>query len=113
MTICVVGGVDLGAHEKQPLSWPARLTFNPTGSTVAMAIGATVYPMAWIGTPADAGDGWWVQYAITTSMFVGSLVPPVGTDVELTPGRYIGTPIVTRPDGRQVESDDRTVIIVR
>ncbi len=83
------------------ISWDATLTFDPTGSTVVLAIDGTPYAMAWQGTPV-AASGTWTQTARTTARFCGSLATPLAGDVKLAVGRRMGEPIVTLADGQIV-----------
>jgi hypothetical protein len=47
-----------------------ELDFDPTGSTVEVAINGTWYPATWQGTPVSSA-GKWTQAARTTGYFAG------------------------------------------
>lgn len=74
--------------------WDATLTFDPTTSTVELDISGTRYAMTWQGSPVVVGNKW-LQTAKTTQLFRGSSANNTNSPVALTPGTYLGEPIVT------------------
>lgn len=105
MTACVVTHPDIGVHERLYIDlYASGMTFDPTGSTVALWLNGTSVSMSWAGVPILAADGTWSQYARTNAMFSGTaLLPPDPADVALAAGRYIGTPVITLIGGQQVD----------
>lgn len=113
MTVCGTTHPFINELERLYIDfWASNLSFDPTGSTVALWIGVSPFPMVWIGVPVQSSDGSWSQQARTVKTFVGSAVVGGPTDVALSPGRYIGTPVITDVGG-QVVSVAPTPIDVR
>ena len=84
------------------LWFDAELSFDPTGSTVALKVdGGTSHPMTWQGLPATTTTGF-KQTAKTDELFAGSLADTTNTPVILTTGIHICEPIVTK--GNQILS---------
>lgn len=83
--------------------WATNLSFDPAGSTVALWIGASSFPMTWTGVAVQGSDGSWSQHAVTVKTFIGSAVVGGPFDVALTPGRYIGVPVITAVGGQIIQ----------
>ena len=69
------------------------LDFDPTGSTVEVAVDGTWYPASWVGSPVQrnvsvggAIVARWTQTARTTGFFAGPTATPAGA-VVLAAGR--------------------------
>lgn len=103
MTVCVTTHPVIDTDELLPIdAHITELTFDPTGSTITLKIGATTYGMAWVGGTILGSDGYWSQYAKTTMRFAGTAVVAIAPDVNLPAGRYLGKPVITLIGGSQV-----------
>lgn len=54
--------------------------FDPTGSTIEVAVDGSWYPATWVGAPVQAGPKW-TQVARTTGYFAGPDVTANGAVV--------------------------------
>ena len=100
----------LDSDARHPLTWHGTMTADPTSATVALEVDEVVYAMAWDGAATESLAGW-LRSAQTADMFCGSDVTPVGSDVQLVPGRHVAQVLVTLADGQVIPARPSVLIV--
>lgn len=90
--------------------WDGVFTADPTSASApalevtkdGVAAAGSPFAMIWTGVAVQAGTSSWTRTARTVTRFVGTSVTAGAGETALGPGRSVGEPHVTWPDGQRI-----------